>query len=179
MTLGEIDNLLQAVLGASSGFTLKDKEAIWESFKVRQAIEENPDALDERLVSLHALLNARKSTRINKIQQLMTKQALEEQAQEDFKYKGLKQANEAFLIQCALAKKANWGCIWKSIKQIDKDSNGYVTLEEFEEIFREWYPVEMEGRTLSRYLKESYGSIANKALIDYKRLRLDINGKLT
>lgn len=36
----------------------------------------------------------------------------------------------------------------------------------------------MEGRTVSRYLKESYGSIANKALIDYKRLRLDINSKL-
>lgn len=53
----------------------------------------------------------------------------------------------------ALNKKANWGGIWKSIKQIDKDSNGFVTSAELEEIFREWFPVELDGKTLSAYFK--------------------------
>jgi hypothetical protein len=37
----------------------------------------------------------------------------------------------------AINKKARWGGIWRSIKTIDKDSNGYVTIDELEEIFRE------------------------------------------
>lgn len=38
----------------------KDKEAVWESFKVKPHIEDNPDNIEERLVSLQALVNARK-----------------------------------------------------------------------------------------------------------------------
>lgn len=32
--------------------TNKDKESIWESFKVKPHLEDNPDNLEERLVSL-------------------------------------------------------------------------------------------------------------------------------
>lgn len=58
----------------------------------------------------------------------------------------------------ACIKKANWGGIWKSIKKIDKDSNGYVTIDELEEIFREWFPVELEAKSAYHYLKK-FGSI--------------------
>jgi len=68
----------------------------------------------------------------------------------------------------ANAKKLNWVGIWKSVKKIDKDSNGYVTLEELDEIFREWYPLELEGKTLNRFLRSKYGSISNRNLINYK-----------
>lgn len=68
----------------------------------------------------------------------------------------------------AVSKKGNWGGIWKSIKKIDKDSNGYVTVEELEEIFREWFPLELEGKSLMRYFRSKYSSIANKNLINYK-----------
>jgi hypothetical protein len=37
----------------------------------------------------------------------------------------------------AYKKKANWGNIWKSVKKIDKDSNGFVGSEELEELFKE------------------------------------------
>jgi Ca2+-binding EF-hand superfamily protein len=50
---------------------------------------------------------------------------------------------------------------------IDKDSNGYVTLDELDEIFREWFPVELEGKTCNRYFR-SFGSVQNKNLINYK-----------
>lgn len=58
----------------------------------------------------------------------------------------------------ACTKKANWGGIWKSIKKIDKDSNGFVTIEELDEIFREWFPVELEGKSPFYYFKK-FGSI--------------------
>jgi hypothetical protein len=54
----------------------------------------------------------------------------------------------------AYNKKANWGGIWKSIKRIDKDSNGYVTIDELEEIFREQFPVELEGKSLYTFFKK-------------------------
>ncbi len=61
----------------------------------------------------------------------------------------------------ALKKKGNWGGIWKSIKQIDKDSNGFVTALELEEIIKEQFPVELDGKTLAHYLSK-FRSVQNK-----------------
>lgn len=77
----------------------------------------------------------------------------------------------------AFNKKANWGGIWKSIKKIDKDSNGYVTIDELDEIFKEWFPVELEGKTLNRYFRK-FGSIQNKNLINYKKIKAEINNQI-
>lgn len=48
----------------------------------------------------------------------------------------------------AVTKKSQWGGIWKSIKNIDRDSNGYVTAGELEELFKEFFPVELDGKSL-------------------------------
>jgi len=156
----------------------RDKEALWESFKVRQALEDNPDSLDERLVSLHALLNARKQSKLTRIQKLLNEEADEEQAKDDIKNKGLEHVGETYLLSLAIAKTPNWAGIWKSIKKIDKDSNGYVTVEELDEIFREWFPLELEGKTVTRFFRTRYGSVANRNLINYKQLKADFNAKL-
>jgi len=71
-------------------------------------------------------------------------------------------------------KKANWGGIWRSIKKIDKDSNGFVTVDELEEIFKEWFPIELEGKTCYHYFKK-FGSVQNRALINYKKIKDSIN----
>ena len=54
----------------------------------------------------------------------------------------------------ATKKKAQWGGIWKSIKKIDRDHNGYVLIEELEEIFREHFPVELDGKSLVKFFKK-------------------------
>lgn len=83
-----------------------------------------------------------------------------------------------FIIQLASVKPNNFFAgIFKSIKKIDKDSNGFVTIEELDEIFREWYPLEMEGKTLNRYLKRVFGSLSNRNLINYKQLKAEILSK--
>jgi len=58
----------------------KEKEALNETFKVKpdhQGPGDN-DALDERVVSLHALVNARKQTRLKRIDQLINLEADDE-----------------------------------------------------------------------------------------------------
>lgn len=74
----------------------------------------------------------------------------------------------------AASKKANWGGIWRSIRKIDKDSNGFVTIEELEEIFREWFPVELEGKTPYSYFRK-FSAVSNKNLINYKPIKEKIN----
>ena len=74
----------------------------------------------------------------------------------------------------ALAKISQWGGIWKSIKRIDKDNNGYVTIEEIDEIFKEWFPMELEGKSL-RFFFKRFGSVQNKSLIHYKKIKEQIN----
>lgn len=73
---------------------------------------------------------------------------------EDFKLKGLEQVDEDFILKMANSDKAKWGGIWKSIKNIDKDSNGYVTIEELSEIFIEYFPLELDGKSLLRYFRK-------------------------
>lgn len=60
-TVSQLDHLLKKYLHSSaSGLSLKEKEAIFESFKVKQNPEDNPDNIDDRVVTLHALVNARR-----------------------------------------------------------------------------------------------------------------------
>lgn len=104
----------------------------------------------------------------------MNLEAEDEQIVEDEKLKGLHQVEEEYLLQIAVKKKSNWGGIWKSIKTIDKDSNGYVTIDELEEIFREQFPMELDKRSLYHYFKK-FCSVQNKNLINYKQIKEHIN----
>lgn len=102
MTIKDLSNLIFKTIGIN--LTTKDKDSIWESFKVKQYIEDNPDSLDDRLVSLQALINARKQTRLKKVQQLINMEADDEQVAEDIKIKGLEQIDENYIIKMATRK---------------------------------------------------------------------------
>ena len=49
----------------------KDKEALWETFKSKSNIEENPDSINDRVVNLLALINAKKQIQFKKINELI------------------------------------------------------------------------------------------------------------
>lgn len=66
--------------------------------------------------------------------------------------------------------------IFKSIKDIDQDNNGYVTTTELEDIIRIHYP-ELRNKNLKKAFKP-YASIQNRILIDYKKLRKDLIEKI-
>lgn len=50
MKIKELSNVLQNTLGII--LTYKEKEFIWETFKVKHYLEDNPDDINERFVSL-------------------------------------------------------------------------------------------------------------------------------
>ena len=93
---------------------------------------------------------------------------------EDDKLKGLLQVDEDYILSIALKKKSNWGGIWRSIKTIDKDSNGYVTIDELEEIFKEQFPLELDKKSVYYYFKK-FSSVQNRSLINYKQIKEHIN----
>jgi hypothetical protein len=53
------------------GLTTKEKECIWETFKVRDNIEDNSDSVDERVVNLQTLVSCKKSNRLKKINEII------------------------------------------------------------------------------------------------------------
>ena len=55
------------------------------------------------------------------------------------------------------------------LRELDPGRNGYVTNQELEDIFRSVYPEKLKNVSLKRIF-ESFASIQNKLLIDYKRL---------
>lgn len=61
--------------------------------------------------------------------------------------------------------------IFRDIKGIDKDSNGYILVSELNKIFKAHYFKELEGKSLNK-VSRPYGSIQNKQLIDYKKFNI-------
>jgi hypothetical protein len=76
MKVKELSFMLESILNIR--LTLREKEYIWEAFKVKPYLEDNPDDLNMRLVSLQAFVNAKKQTRLNKINQLISLEADDE-----------------------------------------------------------------------------------------------------
>ena len=64
--------------------------------------------------------------------------------------------------------------IMRTIKEIDKDHNGYVTRTELDDILKMYYPAELDEKDLFPIIKK-FGSIQNKILIDYKSFKTWIN----
>lgn len=64
--------------------------------------------------------------------------------------------------------------IMRTIKEIDKDHNGYVTRTELDDILKMYYPPELDEKDISLIIKR-FGSIQNKILIDYKSFKKWIN----
>jgi Ca2+-binding EF-hand superfamily protein len=58
----------------------------------------------------------------------------------------------------------------RSIKQIDRDGNGYVTSTELDDILKLTFPEELTNKRLKPIFKD-FASIQNRILIDYKKFR--------
>jgi len=57
-----------------------------------------------------------------------------------------------------------------TIKEIDKDHNGYVTRPELDDIMKLHYHEELSDRNLNPIINK-FSSLSNKILIDYKGFR--------
>lgn len=60
--------------------------------------------------------------------------------------------------------------VMRSIKEIDKEHNGYVTSTELDDIIKISYKLQLSDKNL-KPLFRPFSSIQNKILIDYKKFR--------
>ena len=68
--------------------------------------------------------------------------------------------------------------IMRSIKEIDKEHNGYVTVTELDDIIKLHYKNQLANYSLKQIFR-SFASIQNKVLIDYKQFRDFVSSGLT
>jgi hypothetical protein len=59
--------------------------------------------------------------------------------------------------------------VWKSIREIDKDNNGYVTNTELDDILKLYFP-ELLNKNLKKMFRQ-FESIQNRILIDYRTFK--------
>ena len=63
--------------------------------------------------------------------------------------------------------------VMRTIKEIDKQHNGFITTTELDDILKIYYKEELENRDLKLIMKK-YASIQNRVLLDYKKFRESI-----
>lgn len=73
----------------------------------------------------------------------------------------------------------NWTDIWRNVRQqYDFDKNGFVSVDELTDLFFQYFPAQLEGKTMSHYCKD-FISFYDNTLINYKNVREEINAEIT
>ena len=60
--------------------------------------------------------------------------------------------------------------VMKTIREIDKDHNGFVTDTELDDILKIHYPNDFKNKDLNIFMKK-FRSIENKVLVDYQKIK--------
>lgn len=60
--------------------------------------------------------------------------------------------------------------VWKSVKELDIDKNGFLQANELESCFKEHFPSELEGKSLV-YLFRKFSADHDKNMINYRKLK--------
>ena len=64
----------------------------------------------------------------------------------------------------------NTSKVWRSIKEIDDDKNGFLSVDELELCFREHFSYELDGKSLVYYFRR-FSTDHDKELINYRLIK--------
>jgi len=67
----------------------------------------------------------------------------------------------------------NWNLIWRAVKSLDIDRNGFLQINELENCFRDYFPLELEGKSAIHYFRK-FGTDHDKDLVNYRKIKLGI-----
>ncbi len=71
-------------------------------------------------------------------------------------------------------KNANgWNLVWRSIKSVDLDKNGFLTIDELESCFRDIFPFDFDGKSAVHFFR-NYSTDHDISLVNYRRIKEDI-----
>lgn len=77
----------------------------------------------------------------------------------------------------ALSNTLKWSEIWRNVKKLDIDNNGFIDQTDFENLLRDCFPSKLDGVSLYEFFKRWEASF-DETLLNYKPLKTEINTKL-
>ena len=60
--------------------------------------------------------------------------------------------------------------VWRSIKDIDNDKNGFLAVDELELCFREQFPVALDGKSLVYFFRR-WSTDHDKDMVNYRQIK--------
>ena len=151
ITLSDLSNSLANFTNVA--LTIKQMTNIFETYKVNKNIEDNPDELGQRLVNVKDLVSTRLGRKMKRVDDLIAIQQEKDQAEDDFKLKGLKQVSYDYLAEIMVQDSNRMARVWRSIKDNDVDSNGFLSVDELDNCFREHFAPELDGKSIVYFLR--------------------------
>lgn len=111
----------------------------------------------DRSVNVKDLVSRKINRKGKRLDELIQLQRSADKEKADFKLKGLQQIGAEFFANLVLKNANGWNQIWRSIRSLDLDKNGFLSIEELENCFRDIFPVEYEGKSAVHYFRK-YGT---------------------
>ena len=149
------------------------KDFLFETYKVKRNIEDNPDDINDRLINTKDIISTRLMKKSKKIDDLIAIQREQDNMRDDVQLQGLKQVNEDLLRELVIRNPHLMSAVWKSVKENDIDKNGFMLCSELEDCFKEHYPAELEGKSLVFYFRK-FSTDHDKNLINYRGIMKQI-----
>ena len=66
--------------------------------------------------------------------------------------------------------------VWKSVRDVDDDSNGFLNVSELEACFKEHFAFELDGNSLV-YLFRRFSTDHDKNLVNYRKIKAVLYAK--
>mmetsp|Transcript_37999 Transcript_37999/g.46420 ORF Transcript_37999/g.46420 Transcript_37999/m.46420 type:complete len:94 (-) Transcript_37999:1451-1732(-) len=67
--------------------------------------------------------------------------------------------------------------VWRAIKDIDNDKNGFLGVEELELCFREQFPVALDGHSLVHFFRR-WSTDHDKDMVNYRYIKETLVGAM-
>ena len=87
--------------------------------------------------------------------------------------KGLEQVDEHFIAPIMLREPNKTAKVWRAIKDIDNDKNGFLQIDELDLCFREQFPMALLGKSLVHYFRQ-WSTDHDKDTVNYRQIKESI-----
>lgn len=98
--------------------------------------------------------------------------------QEDSKLKGLEQVDETYIGPIMSKNPNKMAKVWRSIKDVDDDKNGFLQVGELEACFIEHFAPELRGKSLVYFFRR-WSTDHDKDMVNYRMIKEAIMGQVS
>ena len=63
--------------------------------------------------------------------------------------------------------------MWRYVKTVDLDKNGFLSTDELESCFRDIFPFDYDGKSSAHYFRK-FGTDHDQNLVNYRKIKEDI-----